>query len=96
MTDIEEIIKKPGKVVVDIYADWCQPCKTYSPILDELKNELPDVSIEKVSIDGNEEFAMKNQVMAVPTTLVYKDGVLVKKIVGAKKKEVIKKEIEEV
>jgi len=96
MSDIEEIIKKPGKVIVDIYAEWCGPCKTYSPILDELKKEMPDVTIEKVNIEGNEEFAMKNQVVAVPTTLVYKDGELVKKIIGAKKKEDLKKEIESI
>ena len=93
--DIEEIIKKPGTVVLDIYADWCKPCKVYSPILDELQQELPNIEVEKVNIEGNEQFALDNQVMAVPTTLVYKDGQLVKRIIGAKKKEVIRKELEQ-
>ncbi len=89
----EEIEK--GVSVVDFYADWCGPCKMIGPILEEISNERNDVKIVKVNVDENREISLEAGVKNIPTLLIMKDGVEVKRHVGFAPKAALNKMIEE-
>lgn len=74
-------------VVVDFWAEWCGPCKMIAPLLDEIATEQGDaVQITKLNVDENPGIAQRFGVMSIPTILVFRNGELDKKIVGAKGK----------
>ncbi|MEG1256247.1 thioredoxin [Clostridium sp.] len=82
-------------VVVDFFADWCQPCKMLAPIFEELGNELEGkVKFIKVNVDNSQEIALKYRVASIPTVIVFKDGEKVDSMVGFVPKEKIKQVVE--
>lgn len=83
-------------VVVDLWAEWCGPCKVIAPILDEISSELDGkVTIAKLNVDEHPDVAMKYNVMSIPTLLIFQDGDLRKRIVGAKGKGQLLEELNE-
>ena len=83
----EEIAASSQTVVVDFWAEWCAPCKMIAPILDEIAAEHPDsLRIAKLNVDDHPDIGRRYQVMSIPTLLIFKDGELVKRLVGAKSK----------
>lgn len=71
----EDLINDHKPVLIDFYADWCGPCKTLAPVIQELKNEIGDkVRIVKIDIDANQAIANKLQVMSIPTLMIYQNG----------------------
>jgi thioredoxin 1 len=83
-------------VVVDLWAEWCGPCKMIAPILAEIATEQAGrVTIAKLNVDDHPEIAQRYGVMSIPTLLVFKDGDVVKKLVGAKGKNQLMQELEE-
>ena len=82
-----EVLQSEKPVLIDFYADWCMPCKMLSPILEELANEVKDVKICKVNVDQEPLLAQQFQVMSIPTLVVMKDGKIVKKTMGLRKKQ---------
>jgi thioredoxin 1 len=69
------IINSNKPVLVDFFADWCQPCKQMSPILKEVKSELKEnVRIIKVNVDKNPAIATRYQIRSIPTVIVFKNG----------------------
>lgn len=92
---LKEKINGPGLTVVDFYADWCGPCKQLGPILDEIANEqLVGVSIHKVDVDIEQEFATKYGIRSIPTVFFFKNGEVVDQFVGVKDKSSIIEMIE--
>jgi thioredoxin 1 len=77
-------------VLVDFYADWCGPCKKVAPILEELAQEATDVKIVKVNFDQNPELAKRYDIKSLPSLLVFKDGQVVDRHVGAADKARLK------
>lgn len=72
-----------GVVLVDMYADWCGPCKMIAPIIEELAEEVTDAKVVKVDMDASPEIGARFGVRSIPTFIVLKDGVMVNKVIGA-------------
>jgi len=84
-------------VVVDFYATWCGPCKMLAPVLQEINEELDDNYIfAKVDIDESFELAKNYSVMSVPTLIAFRNGVELKRMIGVRPKDEIKKELENI
>jgi len=91
--NIDSIIQNHTPLLIDFWAEWCRPCKMFAPVLDEIVQENT-VWLAKVDIDQNQELADRYEIVSVPTTLVFKDGKLVDRIIGAKPKHTFMKDIE--
>lgn len=78
---------RPGqKVLIDFWASWCGPCRMLSPIVDEVAEERGDIKVGKVNVDEQPELAGQFDVMSIPTLLVFENGKLVNRAVGARPK----------
>ena len=84
-----EVLTSEKPVLVDFFATWCGPCMMVAPIVEEIANEHPELKICKVDVDEEPEIARDFQIMSIPTLLVFKDGELTAKAVGARSKEQI-------
>ncbi|MBS5724926.1 MAG: thioredoxin [Clostridiales bacterium] len=84
-----EVLTSEKPVLVDFFATWCGPCMMVAPIVEEIADEHPEVKICKVDVDEEPEIARDFQIMSIPTLLVFKDGELTAKAVGARSKEQI-------
>ena len=79
-----EIVGKGGLVAIDCWAVWCAPCRMIGPIIEELaKDYAGKIVFGKLNVDKNSEVTLKYQIMSIPTILVFKNGNLVDRIVGA-------------
>ncbi|GAB1453979.1 thioredoxin [Draconibacterium sp.] len=79
------IINSDKPVLVDFFADWCEPCKQMAPILKDVKSELKEnVRILKVNVDKNPVIATKYQIRSIPTVIIFKNGEPQWKGVGVK------------
>lgn len=86
-----EVLQYKGVALVDFWATWCGPCRTFIPILNQLDTELPDVKVCKVNVDESQDLAVKYNVSGVPTIIIFKDGELKQQFTGLKSKvELIK------
>jgi thioredoxin 1 len=92
----KDVLEKKGVVFVDFYADWCGPCKSTEPIVEEISNEMDAVSFVKVDVDANQELASQYSVFSIPTFIMFKDGKVAGQIVGAFGKEKFIEEINKV
>jgi thioredoxin 1 len=94
-TDIEDTVKKYKTIVIDCWAPWCGPCRMVSPVIEELASEMQgDIVFGKLNVDENPATSAKHQIMSIPTLLVFKEGNLIDRVIGAYPKEELKKKLE--
>lgn len=94
--NFEEVINS-GPVLVDFYADWCGPCKMIAPILEELSKVYSGVvRIVKVNVNDDKELAIKYQISSIPNLLAFKNGEVVKQVIGFQTKDNLIKILEEI
>jgi len=87
-----EVIDYNGTVLIDFWADWCGPCKMFSPIIDEIaEDNIDNLKVCKVDVTAEEDLASKYRVMSIPMILVFKNGEITNKAVGLHSKEEVLK-----
>ena len=80
--NFKEIISNNKKVILDLWAPWCGPCRMLGPVLEEVANENPDVVFGKVNVDENGDIAKLFNCMSIPMVLKFEEGKLVDQFVG--------------
>ena len=90
-----EVENSSSLVIIDLYADWCGPCRMLAPILAELENEHPDVKFCKINVDNEPELARTFNVTSIPMIAFVKDNTFLDVSVGYVPKATLKEKIEE-
>ena len=91
----QEVIQSDVPVLVDFWAEWCQPCRMIAPIIEELAADFQGkAKVGKVNTDNSRDTAVKFGITAIPTLLLFKGGQLVRKVVGLKSKRDLKAELD--
>jgi thioredoxin 1 len=90
----QDVLANERPVLVDFWATWCGPCRMIAPVLEEIATERGDeLTIAKMDIDANPDTARDFQVISIPTMILFKGGQPVKRIVGAKSKAALLREL---
>ena len=83
-------LKDAGLVLVDFWAKWCGPCRMLAPVVEEVAAEMQgEVTVGKMDIDEDTQFAIGLGIMSIPTLILYKDGEEVGRLVGVQPKQAI-------
>ena len=93
----EKVIQSDAPTVVDFYADWCGPCRLVGPIIEALSEEYAGrVKFVKVNTDYNQRLAFKYDIMSIPTVMIFKEGRVAERVIGAVPNQVFRNKIDRV
>ena len=90
-----EVIEADQPVLVDFWAPWCGPCRMVAPVLEELAGERDGaLKVVKLNVDDNQQTAAQFEVLSIPTLILFKNGQVAKKVIGAMPKKRLEAELE--
>ncbi|CAH1000660.1 Thioredoxin [Neolewinella maritima] len=93
-TSFQDLINGDTPVLIDFFATWCGPCHAYSPILQQLKEDMGDaMRLIKIDVDRNPEITEKLGVQSMPTTMIFKQGELKFRAAGVQSPQTLKDEL---
>ena len=91
----EKVLQSDKPVLIDFWADWCVPCHMVSPVVEEIaRDHTEELQVGKLNIDDNPDTPRRYGVLSIPTLIVFKDGQEKARVVGARGKDAILREIE--
>ena len=89
-----EVLDAESPVLVDFWAPWCGPCRVVHPILEEIQAEREDLRIVSINVDDNQQTAATYEILSIPTLLLFRDGEIAKRVIGALPKKRLEAELE--
>jgi len=89
-----EVIESDQPVLVDFWAPWCGPCRVVAPVLEEINAEREDLRVVKLNTDDNPQTAANYEVLSIPTLILFRNGQIAKKVIGAMPKKRLEAELE--
>ena len=89
-----EVLESEQPVLVDFWAPWCGPCRVVGPVLEEIAAERDDIKVVKLNVDENPITSAQFQVLSIPTMILFKNGQVAKKVIGAYPKKRLESELE--
>jgi thioredoxin 1 len=89
-----EVLESDKPTLVDFWAPWCGPCRVVAPVLEEIAGERPDLKIVKLNTDENMQTAAAFEVLSIPTLILFRNGQVAHKVIGAYPKAKLQAELE--